>query len=176
MTPQKRRRVRPVRKPSLPPQRRRRLKPVRSDWRGRWLKTLIIVFCVIDMVLVYFAVRQCSSPVEQAPQTEVQGREERLQVEVLNGCGVDGVADKFTRYLREKNLDVVKTDNYESYNLLRTVIIDRQGNMENAVRIAEILGLGEDRILQEIHEEYLNDATILIGKDFRQLSAWKEME
>jgi len=176
MTPQKRRRVRPVRKSSPPPRRRRRPKPVRADWRGRWLKTLIIVFCVVDMVLVYFAVRQCSSPVEQTPQTEVQDKEERLQVEVLNGCGVDGVADKITRYLRENNLDVVKTDNFESYNVLRTVIIDRQGNMENAVRIAETLGLGEDRVIQEINEDYLNDATIVIGKDFRQLSAWKEME
>ena len=177
MTPQKRRRVHPVRRQSPEPQRRRRPRTIRVDWRGRWLKILIVLFCIVDLVLVFFAVRQCSSPEDEVVHTEIQKNEERiLQIEILNGCGVDGVADIFTRYLRKKALDVVKTDNYESYNVLRTVVIERQGNMENGIQIAKALGLGEDRVLQEVNATYLIDATIIIGKDFRQLSTWKEME
>lgn len=33
--------------------------------------------------------------------------ERRIQVEVLNGCGVNGLAERVTNYLRKKNIDVV---------------------------------------------------------------------
>jgi hypothetical protein len=94
----------------------------------------------------------------------------------LNGCGVSGVANKFTDHLRANGFDVVKTDNYESFNVLRTVVIDRRGNMENATRVAESMGLSEERVLQEVHEAYLIDATVILGKDFRQLAVWRLME
>jgi hypothetical protein len=40
-----------------------------------------------------------------------------IQVSVLNGCGVSGIADKFTAALRKSGFDVVKTGNFNNYNL-----------------------------------------------------------
>jgi hypothetical protein len=175
MTPTRKRRVRPVRRePVQAPPRRKRRKPVDIDWKNELVKLFIFFFLAADLVLVYFVVRQCArpasvvmaEPVEEIPRGP-------LQVEVLNGCGATGVAHQFTDYLRTRKLDVVKTDNYESFNVLKTVVIDRRGSRENALRIAGELGLPDDRVLQEINEAYLIDATIIIGKDFRQLAGWR---
>jgi hypothetical protein len=171
-----RRRARPIRKPSKTPQRKRRPRKVKIDWGNSLIQFLIVMVLVVDLILVFFVIRQCSKPVaivkEEKPPPEVK----ILQVEVLNGCGVSGVANKFTDHLRANGFDVVKTDNYESFNVLRTVVIDRRGNLENAISVAKAMGLGEERVLQEVHEAYLIDATVILGKDFRQLAVWRLME
>lgn len=171
-----RRRARPIRKPSKTPQRKRRPRKNKIDWGNSLIQFLIVMVLVVDLVLVFFVIRQCSKPVAIVEEKEPPQEERILQVEVLNGCGVSGVANKFTDHLRASGFDVVKTDNYESFNVLRTVVIDRRGNMENATRVAESMGLSEERVLQEVHEAYLIDATVILGKDFRQLAVWRLME
>jgi hypothetical protein len=47
--------------------------------------------------------------------SKIEKPSEIIQVEVLNGCGVTGVADRFTDFLRSEKFDVVKTDNYVTY-------------------------------------------------------------
>ena len=171
-----RRRARPIRKPSKTPQRKRRPRKAKIDWGNSLIQFLIVMVLVVDLVLVFFVIRQCSKPVAIVEEEEPPPEVKILQVEVLNGCGVSGVANKFTDHLRANGFDVVKTDNYESFNVLRTVVIDRRGNLENAIRVAKSMGLGEERVLQEVHEAYLIDATVILGKDFRQLAVWRLME
>ena len=178
MTSQRKRRVRPLQKPSTQqPYRRRKPRKVPVDWKNGLTKFLVVLLLVIDIVLVFFIVRQCSKPPVVVKKKPVREEKVRiLQVEVLNGCGVSGVAAKFTDYLRAKGFDVVKTDNYESFNVLKTVVIDRRGSLKNGDRIAEALGLGKERVLQEVNEAYLIDATVILGRDFRQLKCWQIME
>ena len=140
------------------------------------IKFLIGLVLVVDLVLVFFIIRQCSKPVPVERVATVQEEPRILQIEVLNGCGVQGIANKFTDFLRVKGFDVVKTENYESFNVLETVVIDRRGDVKNCLRIAEAMGFGEERILQEVNEAYLIDATVILGKDFRQLESWQLME
>lgn len=92
-----------------------------------------------------------------------------VQLEVLNGCGVLGVADKFTEYLRKKNFDVVQVGNYISFDIDKTLIIDRTGNVANAEKVAGFLGIDESRIIQQINNDYFLDVTLVIGKDYGQL-------
>ncbi|MBN2029548.1 LytR C-terminal domain-containing protein [bacterium] len=174
----RRRRIQPLRKPNKPIQPRKRpVKKIRSDWKSNLIQFFIGLVLVIDMVLVYFIIRNCSSqavvPVEEPT---VQAVPEILQIEVLNGCGVQGVAAQLTDYLRSQGFDVVKTDNFESFNVIETVVIDRRGNLENGIRIAKALGLGEERVLQEVNDAYLIDATLVIGKDFKNLNGWQSIE
>ena len=172
-----------MRKPSQPPQRRRkRPRKSRSGWRDRLLQFLIAVVLVVDVVLVYFIVRQCSRPEPVAEEVAVEEEPASIQIEVLNGCGVPEVAARFTDFLRARGFDVVKTANFEeefgrpNFNVNQTVVIDRRGNLRNGVRIAEALGLGESRVIQQVNEAYLIDASVVLGKDFRELSAWQGME
>jgi hypothetical protein len=92
-----------------------------------------------------------------------------IQVEVLNGCGVEGIAAKFTEFLRQKNFDVVQVGNYASDNIDETLIIDRIGNRANAEKLAEVLGIDKGHIILQLNKDYFLDATLVIGKDYNKL-------
>ena len=92
-----------------------------------------------------------------------------IQVEVLNGCGVRGLASSFAKSLRKKGIDVVKTGNYKSSQVKSTQVIDRIGNKEFARQIGEILGINSRHIYTQKKTELLIDATIILGKDYKQL-------
>jgi hypothetical protein len=92
-----------------------------------------------------------------------------MQIEVLNGCGVDGVADMFTDSLRKKNIDVVNTGNYRSYNIDNSIVIDRTGNIINAEYVAEVIGIDSRQVIQQKNKNYFLDVTLIIGKDYKQL-------
>lgn len=92
-----------------------------------------------------------------------------MQIEVLNGCGVDGVADMFTDSLRMKNIDVVNTGNYRSYNIDNSIVIDRTGNIMNAEYVAKVIGIDNKQVIQQKNKNYFLDVTLIIGKDYKQL-------
>jgi len=93
-----------------------------------------------------------------------------IQLEVLNGCGIPGLANQFTTKLRKLGFDVIETGNFENFNVSETFIISRTGNMENARRIATALGLEENRIIREKSNDFYLDATLVIGSDFNNLN------
>ncbi len=97
-----------------------------------------------------------------------------IQVEVLNGCGVNGIADTFTDFLRKNKFDVVNTDNYKSFNELNTMVIDRIGNIANAKKVAESLGIPEASYFSQINNNYFVDVTVIIGKDYHKLKPVKK--
>jgi hypothetical protein len=93
-----------------------------------------------------------------------------IQVQVLNGAGRAGLANRFTSALRKNGFDVVETGNFESFDIPHTYVIDRLGNLENARRVARALNLGEDRIVREVSEGFYLDATVVIGLDYDSLN------
>ena len=98
---------------------------------------------------------------------------EIIQVEVLNGCGISGVADMFTDYLRGQNFDVVNVDNYISFNINESMVIDRIGNIANARKVAEALNVNKKNVIQQLNDDYFLDVTIIIGKDYYKLKPLK---
>lgn len=95
-----------------------------------------------------------------------------IQVEVLNGCGVIGIADKVTSYMRRNNFDVVQVGNYISYEMDKSLVIDRAGNKANAEKVAEALGIDKKNIVQQINSDYFLDCSIVIGRDYFQLKPY----
>lgn len=92
-----------------------------------------------------------------------------IQVEVLNGCGVSGVAEKFTDLLRKKKFDVVQVGNYISYDMDNTLVIDRVGNMVNAEKVAVALGIDNKNVIMQKNDNYFLDVSLVIGKDYKKL-------
>ena len=171
MTAQRKRRVRPLPKPTHQPGRRKRSRKEKVDWKGGLVNFTIAIVFLLILVMIFFMIRQCgTSPIQEEIIPEPP---RQLQIEVLNGCGVSGIAAKFTDYLRSRGFDVIRTENYETFNVLETVVIDRQGNQANMQRIGKALGLTDSRLLQEVNEAYLIDATVIIGQDYRHLDCWK---
>jgi len=97
-----------------------------------------------------------------------------LKVEVLNGCGVKGKANELTEYLRQRNIDVVDFGNFESYDISETLVIDRRDHeLVNAKIIGKIIGVEENRMFPQISPQRQLDVTIIIGKNYSQLKAFK---
>jgi hypothetical protein len=135
----------------------------------------IITLLLINFYLIYnvfSAIMPADSGVGKVVQADSLRAD--IQVEVLNGCGVSGVADKLTDYLRANNFDVVSIGNYRSFDIENSIIIDRTGKLSNADLIAESLGLNETNIIQQINKEYLLDVSIILGKDYLKLIPLKK--
>lgn len=102
-----------------------------------------------------------------------------LQLEVLNGCGTQGVAKIFSSKLKHYKYDVVSSGNYLKkgktyWKVLKTKIIDNTGNYENAKKLAEIIGIKTAYIESKIMASPIADITIIIGKDYRDLAIIKK--
>ncbi|MCD6334728.1 MAG: hypothetical protein DRP97_03210 [Candidatus Latescibacterota bacterium] len=96
----------------------------------------------------------------------------RTKVEVLNGCAEPGLARKFSRILRAKGFDVVNGDgaNAENFGFLETIVVDRCGDAEKAIRVAKVLGT--KNTIQQVREApyHVEEVTVVIGRDFKELS------
>ncbi|MEX0723389.1 MAG: LytR C-terminal domain-containing protein [Gracilimonas sp.] len=95
---------------------------------------------------------------------------EIIQIEVLNGCGVSGIANAYTGLLRSNGFDVVETGNFESFDLQETIIISRSGVMDNAYRVANALGVPEQNVIQESSPDFYLDVSVIIGHDYEKLN------
>ncbi len=125
--------------------------------------SLIALFLLIN-IFEKTGVLNSDSKEEPKPQNVQQ----MIQVEILNGCGIAGAGNALTDILRKKNIDVVKTGNYRSFNVDNTFIIDRTNNIETAFRVADSLNLNKRFIITEINKGLFIDMTIVIGKDFNK--------
>lgn len=93
-----------------------------------------------------------------------------IQLEVLNGCGVSGLANNFTSALRQNGFDVVETGNFKNFDMQNTVVIARTFDTENALRVADALGIKEENVFVEASEDFYLDATVVIGSDYESLN------
>ncbi|MCU7498166.1 MAG: LytR C-terminal domain-containing protein [Bacteroidota bacterium] len=138
---------------------------------------LNVVIFLLGAIILYMAyaiaakLMHSETPAEAAAKT--QSPSVIIQAEVLNGCGIGGVADRFTDFLRNNKVDVVNVSNYSSFDMDKTLVIDRTGNMANAKKIAELLGIKEENVIQQINNEYFVDVSIVIGRDYNQLKPLK---
>lgn len=92
-----------------------------------------------------------------------------IQLEVLNGCGVPGLANDFTSALRKNGFDVVETGNFKNFDMQNTVVIARTFDTKNAKRVADALGIAQEHVFIEASEDFYLDATVVIGSDYKSL-------
>lgn len=88
-------------------------------------------------------------------------------MEILNGCGVPGVARRAMVYLRERGYDVLSVgDSKEKFS--RTIVIERRSpDNLNARVVARSLGLGKNSITQSLDSLSPVYVTLIIGKDYK---------
>ncbi|MGY8786939.1 MAG: LytR C-terminal domain-containing protein [Fidelibacterota bacterium] len=96
-----------------------------------------------------------------------------IKVEVLNGCGIKGIAARAADFLRTNHVDVVRSDNADHHNYPNTVIISRNENVESLKAVSKSFGItmnDEKRILIVPDESLGVDVTVIIGKDIRDFT------
>ena len=139
------------------------------------LNVSILILIVINAILAYSVVITISFN-DTEDYFLVDSTKARIQVEVLNGCGVSGVAEKLTDYLRTNNIDVVNLGNYRSFEIENSIIIGRNEKIRNAEIVAAIVGLDNQNIIQQINPDYMLDVTFILGKDYRDLIPLKKRQ
>ncbi|MBI9071975.1 MAG: LytR C-terminal domain-containing protein [Melioribacteraceae bacterium] len=143
---------------------------------------LNIVIFLLGSLIIYLSfsiyIKLNDKELPALPEKNREVASDIIQVEVLNGCGIGGVADRFTDYLRRNNFDVVSSGNYvlnggAYFDVAKTMVIDRSGNMANAKKIAASLGVNKANVFQQLNKDYFLDVSIIIGKDYLSLEPTK---
>ena len=133
------------------------------------LNSIILLLGALIIFLTYSLVNHLS---ESAQGKKDLGKKNAassvIQVEVLNGCGAAGVAEKFTDLLRSNKFDVVQVGNYLSFDIDNTLVIDRTGNKANAEKVASALGIDYKNVIMQKNENYFLDVSVVIGKDYKK--------
>ncbi len=147
--------------------------PAKASSTNFVFNIIIVLLAVIVAYMSYSLYRKIAAP-SGSPDTAANKKaHSEIQVEVLNGCGIEGIADKFTEYLRSNHFDVVQMGNYISYDVEKTIVIDRTGNSANAYKVADALGINRKNVIQQINENYFLDVSIVVGKDFYNLKPYQ---
>ena len=99
-----------------------------------------------------------------------------IQIEILNGCGTPGIAAKFSQFLREKRVDVVRSENADHFEYEKTILIQRTENVNGMQHVAEALKFdikNPDQVITSVDPNLDVDLTLIIGKDYNSISAIK---
>ena len=139
--------------------------------------TLLIIFLntvivILLLVIGYFSYAFISKQIDEPSKSganAIPTIKRVIQLDVLNGSGVKGVASRFTAFLRSGGFDVVEMRNYKTSDVRETIVVDRVGNLETARRVATALGVNKKNVIQQINNDYFVDVSVIIGKDYSEL-------
>jgi len=98
-----------------------------------------------------------------------------IVIEVLNGCGTPGLAQKFTNYLRSEGFDVIYTGNADRMDYSNTLLIERVDNSDKTEEVNAALALHPGRVNVN-HDLSLHvDLTLILGKDYNRLPVYDKV-
>ena len=109
------------------------------------------------------------TPQQEVPKPETAPQLSPIRVEILNGGGESQVAARLRKKARSLGLDVIHEGNAPSFNHLYTLVVDLDGDIEQARQVAEVLGI--PHFIQQKKESQfsLASVSIVIGRDYRRI-------
>jgi len=131
---------------------------------------ILFLFVIVAVYAASFTVQ-----IARGYSGENDATEYYLNLQVLNGCGEKGLANKLANRIEvsvEKPLAVrvIDTDNFDNFGVEKTFIISRKENLTAANLLAGQLGLENAVTYREIEDNYLDiGATLVLGRDYRQV-------
>lgn len=152
--------------PTSPPQ---AVPPRNSRFRSLVRLLLLVGVPVAIVVLILTAI---FSNGQSESEVLLNDKLHTIQLDVMNGTGETKLAQRLTDFLRGRGFDVVEMGNYAG-DLENTLVIDRTGRREAAVRVARSLGVPEEKVIQKIDSTLYLDVSVYIGKDYRTLSPFR---
>ncbi|RKY50473.1 MAG: hypothetical protein DRP86_03465 [Candidatus Neomarinimicrobiota bacterium] len=149
------------------------------------LNGIIVGLTLVILVFLYSVIQRqqpvpretdlASTSLDNIPSAVLSYQEKmkekvNLRVEVLNGCGVSGLAARTKLLLTRKGVDVISTGNAPHHNYQRTRIYIHGDNFEKAKKIQEMMGITTDPLIDEFSSDVPCDMTIILGHDYMELS------
>ncbi|MBM3328679.1 MAG: LytR family transcriptional regulator [Calditrichaeota bacterium] len=94
----------------------------------------------------------------------------KIRIQVLNGCGVPGVAKRARDWLARRNYDVRDVGNADRQDYRMSKVVNRSGIQGAARDLARVLGVDESHVSNQAGPAGLDfDLTFIIGKDYKRL-------
>ncbi|MEL0011003.1 MAG: LytR C-terminal domain-containing protein [Bacteroidota bacterium] len=146
--------------------------PQESSSNNLYLHAAIGFLSLLLLLLLLAVVTRVIFPRIQNERAESNAQliSDIIQLEVLNGCGVPGIANAYTSVLRKNGFDVVETGNFDHFDVPNTMVISRSGVMANARRVADALGVDQVHVIREESPDFFLDVTVVIGNDYETLN------
>ena len=98
-----------------------------------------------------------------------------IVIEVLNGCGIPGIAQKFTNFLRAEGFDVIYTGNADRMDYGSTLLIERVDSQEKSSEVNRALQLNPQAVIQKLDLSLQVDLTLILGRDYSQLPVYQKV-
>lgn len=151
----------------------------------KWLLNLVI-FCLAIVVVgfIFSMGKRFTSSQQKVQLSQVNTISNEKQpvvaaktvvVEVLNGCGVPGIAQQFTNYLRQEGFDVINTGNADRSDYTSTILVERAGGNKVA-SVNAVMLLEQDHLLTRIDSSVQVDVSLIIGKDYNRLPVYRRIQ
>ena len=116
----------------------------------------VLLFLAIGVV--YLALSTAIRLKQDCPPCEVP-----VIVEVLNGCGVGGIAENVAEGLRSQGFDIMFVGNADDFDYEDTLVVDRSGDRDKARAVA--MALGESEMIRQVRSAFFVDVTVIVGSD-----------
>jgi calcineurin-like phosphoesterase len=87
-------------------------------------------------------------------------------VEVLNGCGIKGIAEDVAQRLRSRGFDVMFVGNADDFSFQETLVVDRSGDRDKAFTVADALGVTD--VIHQVRSAFFVDVTVVVGGDLAE--------
>ncbi len=133
-----------------------------------WVFLGLFSIIVIAMLSSFVSRMIISPPVDPSSGEYTEDLEEVIQVNIMNGCGVAGLAAGTKEFMRYRGFDVVEIGNNKD-KAAKSMVIDRLGNIESAKKVAYALGISDSMVVSKIDSNLFLHCTVVLGDDYSRL-------
>ncbi len=118
---------------------------------------------------------QTNIPGKSEPPVQVKAKSLHagLVVEVLNGTGTPGEANRLASRLKKLGIRIKRTGNAGSFKYDHTILVDWKGKVDDSVILADALSIDPAKIIVYDKPNKSIDMTIVIGRDTASKSKTK---
>ena len=134
-----------------------------------WGLATVVIALLLKAAFWPHAAAPEPTPQQEAPKSEITPQPSPIRVEILNGGGESQVAARLRKKARALGLDVIHEGNAPSFNHLHTLVVDLDGDIEQARQVADILGIPHFIQQQKESQFSLASVSIVIGRDYRRI-------
>ncbi len=127
---------------------------------------------VAAVVVLYVLVFHIIVPIAGSdPETEEPIPPPPAKVRVLNGCGVSGLADRLSEYLRTNSIEVIDAGNADNFNYPQTIVIEKDTAGHHGKTVADLLGV--TNMTYDTGTPDSVNVEVIIGKDYRNFNPFR---
>ncbi len=143
-----------------------------NPYRLRFLFGGVCVALVLCIVLIRLsATPELDATIHRSDDLVKEG--DQIQLNIANGSGISGIARTTMDYLRSAGFDVVEIDNYKSFDVEKSFVIDRVNDSISTRAVARALGIADSLCTRVVDSSLYVRCTVVLGKDYLQLRAFR---